>query len=149
MLIRQHWVIQLWDSLPPNIPSNVLYMSWEFPKVRKTYMVFHFPPSNFYSQDAPKRSPWQKSILMQFGLPSGNKKMALLGTVYRKYERKFCRISQIFILQAHFKLSFLHKPPHNPDFTGEESLHYFTLKIQRFSGVPSPLSLYLRYLSWP
>lgn len=41
-------------------------------------MVFHFPPSNFYSQDAPKRSPWQKSILMQFGLPLETKKWPYL-----------------------------------------------------------------------
>lgn len=82
------------------------------------------------------------SILMQFGLPSGNKKVALVGTAYRKRERKFCRISQIFIPQAHFKLSFLHKPPrYNPDSTAGESLHYVTLNIQRFSGVPFSLSL--------
>lgn len=27
VLIRKHWVVQLWACLPPNIPSNVLYMS--------------------------------------------------------------------------------------------------------------------------
>lgn len=117
--------------------------------------MFNFPPFNFYSQDAPKRSPWQcclrgQSILMQFGLPSGNKQVALVGRACRKRERKFCRISQVFILQAHFKLSFLHKTPRfNPDSTAGESLHCFTLNSQRFCGVPFSLCLYLRYLSWP
>lgn len=84
----------------------------------------------------------QQSILMQFGLPTGNKRVALVWTVYRKRERKFCRISQIFTLQAHFKLSFLHKPPrYNPDSTAGESLHYFTLNIQGFSGVSLSLPL--------
>lgn len=60
----------------------------------------------------------QQSILMQFGLPPGDKRVALVWTVYRKRERKFGRLSQIFTLQGHFKLSFLHLQAHlNYHFT--------------------------------
>lgn len=52
-------------------------------------MEFYFPPSNFYSQDAPKTSPWQWILTAEYfdavWIAFWKEKMALVGTVYRKY----------------------------------------------------------------
>lgn len=142
---RKHQLVQ-----PTKFASQ--YPQWcpvQLLRVPKTKADLHgisFSSLYFYSQDAPRRSPWQcycghwcfwqviaEGILMRFGMPPGNtEKVALVETVYRKCERKFCRISQIQFLKTYFKLPFLQKPTrYNPDPTAGESLHYITLNIQK------------------
>lgn len=113
VLGRKHQAVQTKDPLPPCIPSTIVIV----PKTRgRPRWHFIFLPL-LCSQDTKDLAGLLWSPVFLTSHSRGyfdafwhaswkHENQALVGTVYRKCKRKFHRISQIFFLQAHFKLSF-------------------------------------------